>query len=118
RFNSYVTGEVHVECGDLIPNSRRDDFVDNITKGQFYNAIERAIGLPISKEIRLRSRLSSGLQPSSALKNKDESLTRDLHQQSAICKSLCDLHSSAGGILDRANGTELLTTNNIDQATP
>lgn len=59
RFNSYVLGEVHIECDGLIPNSRRDDFVDNKTKNIFYNAVEREIGLPISKEIRLRSRIKS-----------------------------------------------------------
>lgn len=59
RFNSYVTGEVHADCRDLIPNSRRDDFVDNPRKGQFYNLLEKEVGLPISKEIRSRSRLAS-----------------------------------------------------------
>jgi hypothetical protein len=59
RFNSYVAGEVHVDCLELIPNSRRDDFVDNMKKGLFYNLIEKKVGLPISKEIRSRSRLAS-----------------------------------------------------------
>lgn len=59
RFNSYMIGEIHVSCPDLIPNSRRDDFIDNEMKGLFYNAIEREIGLPISKKIRLQSRLQS-----------------------------------------------------------
>lgn len=59
RFNGYVPGEIYVESADLIPNSRRDDFVDNMIKGFFYNAIEREVGLPVSKEIRLRSRLAS-----------------------------------------------------------
>lgn len=63
RFNGYVAGEVHVTSPDLIPNSRRDDFVDNAKKGLFYNLIEREVGLPLSKEIRLRSRLASQ-QPS------------------------------------------------------
>lgn len=44
---------------DLIPNSRRDDFIDNETKGLFYNEIERVLGLPVSKKIRLSSRLKS-----------------------------------------------------------
>ncbi len=57
RFNSYIIGEIHVDCDDLIPNSRRDDFVDNEYKGLFYNAIEREIGLALSKKIRLSSRL-------------------------------------------------------------
>ena len=59
RFNSYMIGEIHVHCADLIPNSRRDDFVDNETKRLFYNEIERELGLPISKQIRLNSRLKS-----------------------------------------------------------
>lgn len=59
RFNSYMIGEIHVDCPDLLPNSRRDDFVDNEAKTLFYNAIEKEIGLPISKEIRLRSRMIS-----------------------------------------------------------
>ena len=63
RFNGYVTGEIHVISPRLIPNSRRDDFVDNKEKTLFYNAVEREIGLPISREIRLRSRLNSqGMQ--------------------------------------------------------
>ena len=59
RFNSYVIGEIHVDCPALLPNSRRDDFVDNEMKTLFYNAVEQDIGLPISKDIRLRSRLAS-----------------------------------------------------------
>jgi len=59
RFNSYIIGEIHVVSPKLIPNSRRDDFVDNESKTYFYNAVEQEIGLPISKEIRLRSRLKS-----------------------------------------------------------
>jgi hypothetical protein len=59
RFNSYMVGEIHVDCADLIPNSRRDDFVDNEMKGLFYNEIERVVGLPMSKIIRQQSRLKS-----------------------------------------------------------
>jgi molecular chaperone HtpG len=59
RFNSYVLGEVHIHSPKLVPNSRRDDFVDNQTKTEFYNMVDRDIGLPLSKEIRLRSRLKS-----------------------------------------------------------
>ena len=74
RFNSYVIGEVHVNSPLLIPNSRRDNFVDNESKTRFYNAIEREIGLPISKEIRVRSRLSSkALSGSLAPEKKRES---------------------------------------------
>lgn len=64
RFNSYMTGEIHIVSNDLIPNSRRDDFVDNDAKSTFYEAVERKIGLPMSKEIRLRSKMKSkGLLP-------------------------------------------------------
>lgn len=59
RFNSYLIGEIHVIHPELIPNSRRDDFIDNNFKTKFYNTIEKEIGLPLSKEIRLRSRLKS-----------------------------------------------------------
>lgn len=59
RFNGYLVGEIHVDSTSLVPNSRRDDFVDNGTKTLFYNAIERQIGLPLSKEIRARSRINS-----------------------------------------------------------
>jgi molecular chaperone HtpG len=59
RFNSYVVGEIHIEYDGLIPNSRRDDFVDNRSKNIFYNSVEKQIGLPISKEIRLKSRIKS-----------------------------------------------------------
>jgi hypothetical protein len=63
RFNSYLVGEIHINSSKLIPNSRRDDFVDNKTKTEFYNIIDRDIGLPLSKKIRLRSRLKSQIQP-------------------------------------------------------
>ena len=59
RFNSYMIGEIHVDYAELIPNSRRDDFIDNETKGLFYDAVEREIGLRISKGIRLNSRFKS-----------------------------------------------------------
>ena len=54
RFNSYILGEIHVCNENLVPNSRRDDFVDNTDKTTFYNLVE--IGLPFSKEIRQKSR--------------------------------------------------------------
>lgn len=59
RFNSYLIGEIHINSRHLIPNSRRDDFVDNDYKTYFYNAIAKKLGLPLSKEIRNRSRLYS-----------------------------------------------------------
>jgi hypothetical protein len=54
-----MVGEIHVYHPELIPNSRRDDFVDNEMKTLFYNEVEKEVGLPISKEIRLRSRVHS-----------------------------------------------------------
>ncbi|RJX20074.1 MAG: hypothetical protein C4575_07355 [Desulforudis sp.] len=62
RFNSYIPGEIHIESSELIPNSRRDDFVDNKFKSYFYNGVEKEIGLQISKEIRLSSRKQSQLR--------------------------------------------------------
>jgi len=59
RFNSYMIGEIHVESPNLIPNSRRDDFIDNETKTLFYNGVEKEMGLPVSKEIRLMSRINA-----------------------------------------------------------
>ena len=74
RFNSYVFGEIHVVSPELIPNSRRDDFIDNRTKTLFYNDIERKIGLPLSKEIRLKSRLKAqGITPMSLKSNNKNS---------------------------------------------
>ena len=70
RFNSYIVGEIHVTNPNLIPNSRRDDFIDNDTKTIFYNTIVKEIGLPLSKEIRLRSRIHS--QEKEDKKNNNE----------------------------------------------
>jgi molecular chaperone HtpG len=94
RFNGYVSGEVHVECSDLIPNSRRDDFVDNLKKGLFYNLIEKDIGLPISKEIRLRSRLASTPRP-----NGDEQLP--------ACQETCACDPSVESSFEEAKRGEL-----------
>lgn len=59
RFNGYLIGEIHIVSAKLIPNSRRDDFIDNEFKTRFYNAVEQEIGLPLSKEIRAKSRTQS-----------------------------------------------------------
>ena len=56
RFNHYCVGEIHIVSDKLIPNGRRDDFVDNEYKSIFYREFERVLGLPLSKEIRLKSR--------------------------------------------------------------
>ena len=83
RFNGYVIGEIHVVSPLLIPNSRRDDFVDNKEKTLFYNAVEREVGLPISREIRLRSRLNSQRLQLKTINNSkaifnDKKLTRKI----------------------------------------
>ena len=79
RFNSYMVGEIHIDSDKLTPNSRRDDFVDNEYKAVFYNEVERMIGLPISKEIRLRSRLAS-TSPKSPLPPKQEPIKEEAPQ--------------------------------------
>jgi len=112
RFNSYVTGEVHVECGDLIPNSRRDDFVDNMSKGLFYNSIEKEVGLPISKEIRSRSRFASTQQLNSHASDKIEAVNGNGDRQSEAHK---DLYASAGIILEKARTVGLTEPINILQ---
>lgn len=55
RFNNYLLGELHIISDNLIPNSRRDDFEDNLTREEFFDQFVRKIGLPFSKEIRIRS---------------------------------------------------------------
>jgi molecular chaperone HtpG len=96
RFNSYVAGEVHVDCRELIPNSRRDDFVDNMKKGLFYNLIEKKIGLPISKEIRSRSRMASNRQVSPQPEMRDTPENGFSNQQSPNCVESVFCHSLAG----------------------
>ncbi|CAD7766669.1 MAG: Histidine kinase-, DNA gyrase B-, and HSP90-likeATPase [Candidatus Argoarchaeum ethanivorans] len=59
RFNSYTIGEIHINTPNLIPNSRRDDFIDNDYKAKFYNEVERKLGFPLSKGIRIKSKLNS-----------------------------------------------------------
>lgn len=104
RFNSYMIGEIHVDCPDLLPNSRRDDFVDNEMKTLFYNAVEQDIGLPISKDIRLRSRLASELSQGSS-KNKKQSIPEAVQASKVLnevikscegCPKLSELLSRIG----------------------
>ena len=90
RFNSYVIGEIHVDTPELKPNSRRDDFVDTIMKTQFYNAIERKIGIDISKEIRNKSRLNSRTDQvplKSKVNNKTESPDKNTLEEIKEVKS-------------------------------
>jgi molecular chaperone HtpG len=111
RFNGYVPGEVHVVSNKLIPNSRRDDFVDNREKGLFYNSIEREVGLPISKEIRARSRLASAPQISSPAPRKDSSAPHNGGGQCLVPQSLCALSASQESRLRQNAGAPLAGTN-------
>ncbi len=52
RFSRYMVGELHVVDGQLMPNSRRDDFEDSEMKDDFYNCFIREIGIPYSRRIR------------------------------------------------------------------
>jgi hypothetical protein len=87
RFSSYAVGEVHIECNELIPNSRRDDFIDNGTKNVFYNVVEKEIGLPISKEIRLKSRIKSGSRSPIVPSKKEEGGVNKSHLVVSEAKS-------------------------------
>jgi len=93
RFNGYVIGEVHVDCHDLIPNSRRDDFVDNMNKGIFYNLIEKKVGLPISKDIRLRSRLASTSASNLAVPEKKKEYPSCDHAGQPINRSISNTNA-------------------------
>ena len=85
RIGNIQIGEVHVISKDLIPNSRRDDFIDNEAKGLFYNEIERKLGLPITRQIRLQSRIrekghreeSVNIQPPDKMKNLENHSIKD-----------------------------------------
>lgn len=70
RFNSYMVGELHIVHPELIPNSRRDDFIDNDYKSRFYDAVEKEIGLPMSKEIRNRSKNTNNTATNNQIVNK------------------------------------------------
>lgn len=87
RFNSYLIGEIHVDCPSLIPNSRRDDFVDNEMKTLFYNSVERQIGLPLSKQIRSRSRSYSENKKTDCRQIQQKI---DLNRVTAALKDACN----------------------------
>lgn len=55
RFNNYLMGEIHTIDNRLVPNSRRDDFEDNIAKEELHNCFIKKIGLPYSYVIRKES---------------------------------------------------------------
>ncbi|MFH1216669.1 MAG: ATP-binding protein [Pseudomonadota bacterium] len=107
RFNSYTVGEIHIVSSDLVPNSRRDDFVDTPTKNLFFNAIEREIGLPVSKEIRLRSKLKSltKIQNKSDFKSGQDSEFAKIRNGNAECclENDSEIKLVTGGKDDRHN---------------
>lgn len=93
RFNSYIVGEIHVCDQSLLPNSRRDDFVDNKEKTLLYNLIERDIGLPLSKEIRRRSRVSTQSPKHQSLQKVTEAAALEIAKDNA--ESLLTVQSGA-----------------------
>jgi molecular chaperone HtpG len=101
RFNSYVVGEIHVNSPELIPNSRRDDFIDNEFKTLFYNEIEKIVGLPLSKEIRRKSRIQPQkneiLQESPSLKETaNKEINKQILTHANVDKLLDDILSVFG----------------------
>ena len=59
RFNYYYFGEVHVDNEDLIPNARRDYFVENEALLKFENDLEDLFSDKLSKLIRFASKVKS-----------------------------------------------------------
>jgi len=105
RFNGYIIGEIHINTPQLVPNSRRDDFVDNETKTLFYDVVERQIGIPISKEIRLYSRINSGnhtptLISNNELSNKTPSLIAEQKNETFRDEQINDKHRCSDEILN------------------
>lgn len=106
RFNSYVIGEVHICSPKLIPNSRRDDFVDNFEKNILYNLIEEKIGVPLSKEIRMRSRICTEVTHRNA--NSNTANPKNTIQQTE--KEDSEIKSS-----DTVSTTENIKTNPLSE---
>jgi molecular chaperone HtpG len=123
RFNSYIVGEIHIFDESLLPNSRRDDFVDNKEKTLLYNVIEREIGLPLSREIRRRSRINTKIpatrtpsvkKTSFADENVDgECMKKDLEQIKISDHSLTAKSDILGQLLNRCG--ECITLKQILQ---
>ncbi len=89
RFNSYMAGEIHIVSPDLTPNGRRDDFVDNTEKNYLHRAFETTVGIPISKEIRRRSRVqsenkSSQIDKELTLKRNEQTLNTKIPESKNI----------------------------------
>jgi hypothetical protein len=103
RFNSYLIGEIHINSPQLKPNSRRDDFIDGDEKTSFYNSVEKEIGLPFSKEIRERSRISS----LNASNQPDQLANRNTQQLSVfkeLLKSKCRVCPQYTSLLSELRG--------------
>jgi hypothetical protein len=109
RFNGYVFGEIHICDEGLVPNSRRDDFVDNKLKNLFYNEVEKVVGVPISKEIRLRSRLRSETIAKERSVNASVALTN--HSSEIIDSANQDLSEKD----DRAEGVPCQSISNKEE---
>ena len=113
RFNSYLIGEIHVDHPALIPNSRRDDFVDNDVKTLFYNTVEREIGIPVSKEIRLRSRVRSKAMciPKGQVKQGAESTVGAKRENGTLMEKRLDSSSDASQVEGVLNGLKTICGN-------
>ncbi len=98
RFNSYMIGELHIVHSELIPNSRRDDFVDNDFKSRFYDAIEKEIGLPMSKEIRNRSKFISELP-----KNNNTITDSNNSSNKKSVRNSCEVYQNNNSIINKPN---------------
>ena len=59
RFNGYFIGEVHTLSSGLIPNARRDYFVENDALNEFEDAFKRYANDTLSKLCREGSKLNS-----------------------------------------------------------
>ena len=101
RFNSYIIGEIHVNSPELIPNSRRDNFIDTEFKTLFYNEIEKTVGLPLSKEIRRKSRIqpkkSKAPEKASSLKKENiNKISKRILSHTNVDKLMGDILSTFG----------------------
>lgn len=72
RFNFYFFGEVHGIHTDLIPNSRRDYFIENEVCGRFEEGLENYFHTHIYKLCRTASEINSSLKTIEDLKNFEE----------------------------------------------
>ena len=59
RFNGYFIGEIHTLSPELVPNARRDYFVENDALVEFEEAVKRYVNENLSKLCREGSKLNS-----------------------------------------------------------